>query len=137
MAANPLAWIVSDPYTYPALEMVHIAGIALLVGNLALLEARVWGFGASVRLALRIAWGGFALVAASGLLMVAANPGEMFANPAFRLKLALIAAGGVNAWWFHRRGGIARPDGMARAQTAFSLGLWLAVIMCGRWIAYA
>jgi hypothetical protein len=31
---------------------------------------------------------------------------------------------------------VARLDVMARAQTALSLGLWLAVIICGRWIAY-
>jgi hypothetical protein len=142
MRSNPFAWIASDPYAYPALEVVHIAGIALLVGNLALLELRVWGFGAALplaplgRLALRVAWVGFALIAASGALMFAANPGDIITNRAFQVKLGLIAAAGVNAWAFHRRGGLGRPDGVARLQTALSLGLWLAVIICGRWIAY-
>jgi hypothetical protein len=39
-------WIVSNPIAYPALEVVHIVGIALLLGNLVLLELRVWGLGA-------------------------------------------------------------------------------------------
>jgi hypothetical protein len=43
----------------------------------------------------------------------------------------------LNAASFHARGGSARLDGLARAQTLLSLGLWLAVIFCGRWIAYA
>ena len=33
-------------------------------------------------------------------------------------------------------GGLRRLDRLARAQTALSLGLWLGVIICGRWIAY-
>ena len=31
----------SHPWAYPALEIVHIVGIALLLGNLVLLELRV------------------------------------------------------------------------------------------------
>ena len=41
-------WIVSHPLAYPALEVVHIVGIALLLGNLVLLELRVWGLGAEL-----------------------------------------------------------------------------------------
>jgi hypothetical protein len=43
---------------------------------------------------------------------------------------------GLNAAWFHSRGSLARCDGLARAQAALSAGLWLAAIICGRWIAY-
>jgi hypothetical protein len=43
---------------------------------------------------------------------------------------------GLNAAWFHARGSLARGDGLARAQTVISTGLWLAAIACGRWIAY-
>lgn len=135
-------WIVTHPIVYPALEVVHITGIALLLGNLVLLELRVWGAAPELpvaslaRLALGVALTGFAIVAASGLLMFAGQPAELLGNGAFRVKLVLIALAGVNAAGFHRRGGIARLDKMARAQTAISLGLWFAVIVCGRWIAY-
>jgi len=40
-----LTWIVAHPLAYPALEVLHIVGIGLLVGNLVLLELRVWGLG--------------------------------------------------------------------------------------------
>ena len=43
--ARMFSWIVSHPFAYPALEVVHIVGIALLLGNLVLFELRVWGFG--------------------------------------------------------------------------------------------
>jgi hypothetical protein len=136
-------WIVTHPWAYPALEVVHIVGIALLLGNLVLFELRVWGFGpelpvqALARLALRLSLLGFALVAASGLLMFAGQPEELLAGRVFVVKMGLVLLAGLNALWFHARGSLQRLDRGARIQTAVSTGLWLAVIICGRWIAYA
>jgi hypothetical protein len=42
----------------------------------------------------------------------------------------------LNAAWFHARHGLQRLDALARLQALLSLGLWAAVIMAGRWIAY-
>ncbi len=135
--------IAEHPWAYPALEVVHIAGIALLLGNLVLLELRVWGLGRELplaplaRLALSLSVIGFGLVAASGLLMFMAHPGEMLASQPFVIKLGLLMLAGTNAAAFHARGGLQRADALARVQTVFSLGLWLAAIIAGRWIAYA
>jgi hypothetical protein len=136
------AWIVSHPLAYPALEVVHIVGIALMVGNLVLFELRVWGFGrelplpALARLALRVSLAGFGLIGASGLLMFAGQPDELLANRSFVLKMGLVMLAGLNAAWFHARGSLQLLDREARLQTVLSMGLWLAVIICGRWIAY-
>ena len=138
-----IPWLASHPYAYPALEMLHIVGIALLVGNLVLLELRVWGLSPEIplqplaRLSLALALSGFVLIAGSGLLMFAADPGGMLASRTFVLKMGLVMLAGLNAAMFHARGGLLQADRVARAQTAVSLGLWLAVIICGRWIAYA
>ncbi|TWO69954.1 hypothetical protein FN976_16535 [Caenimonas sedimenti] len=137
-----LAWLPSHPWAHPALEVVHIAGIALLLGNLVLLEFRVFGRGAELplaalaRLALSIALAGFGLAAASGLLMFASQAAELLANRAFTLKMLLLLAAGCNAAWFHGRGSLARCDGLARAQMVLSTVIWLGVLVCGRWIAY-
>jgi len=137
-----IPWLSSHPYAYPALEVVHIVGIALLLGSLVLVELRVWGVGgdlplqALARLALPVTVAGFGLVAMSGLLLFAANPNDMLANRAFLIKLGLVSLAGLNAAFFHTRGGLAMNDGFARAQTVLSLGLWLGAIICGRWIAY-
>jgi hypothetical protein len=136
------SWIASNPVAYPALEAAHIVGIALLLGNLVLLEVRVWGAGVALpvaplaRLALTVSLCGFALAAASGSLMFASQPMELVANRAFTTKMGLLLIAGTNAALFHARGGLRRLDRMARAQTVLSLGLWLGVIICGRWIAY-
>lgn len=132
----------SHPWAYPALEIVHIVGIALLVGNLVLLELRVFGRGAALpvadlaRLSLTLAACGFSLVAGSGLLMFATQPQELIANRAFILKMGLILLAAANAVAFHLRGSLQRLDTTARALMLVSTGLWLAVITCGRWIAY-
>lgn len=134
--------LASHPWAYPALEVLHIVGIALLVGNLVLLELRVFGQGAALpvaplaRLSLGLALGGFSLAAASGLLMFATRPGELLANGAFTLKMLLLLAVGCNAAWFHARGSLVRLDRWARGQMLLSTLMWLAVITCGRWIAY-
>ena len=134
--------IAEHPWAYPALEVLHIVGIAMLLGNLLLLELRVWGLSAEIplralaRLALGLSVAGFTLIAMSGLTMFAANPGELLANRVFVVKMGLVGLAGLNAAMFHARGGLARLDALAKAQTALSLGLWLAVIICGRFIAY-
>ena len=132
----------THPWAYPALEIVHIFGIALLLGNLVLLELRVFGRGAALpvaelaRMSLTVAACGFALVATSGLLMFASQTQELLANQAFTLKMLLILLAGGNAIAFHLRGSLQRLDTTARALMLVSTVLWLAVLTCGRWIAY-
>lgn len=135
-------WITGHPYAYPLLGVLHIAGIGLLLGSLVVFELRVCGHAprlgvdALARLALPVTLGGFGLAAASGLLMFASQPEELIANRAFVVKMFLLMLAGGNAALFHLRGGVARLDRMARWQTVVSLGIWLGVIICGRWIAY-
>ncbi len=140
---SPLAGLASHPWAYPALEVVHIVGIALLLGSLVLLELRVWGAApelpvpALARLSLTLSVGGFVLAALAGLLMFGSQPLELLANRWFLVKMGLLMVVGTNAAIFHARGGLQQLDGWARAQTLVSLGLWLGIIICGRWIAYA
>ncbi len=137
------AWIGSHPWLYPGLEVVHLLGVALLVGNLVAFESRVLGWGqalplqALARLSLVLALCGFGLAALSGLLMFAAHPGEMLANRSFVLKMGLLMLAGTNAALFHARAGLQRMDRLARVQTLASLGLWIGAMIAGRWIAYA
>ena len=139
---SPFAFIAEHAWAYPALESVHVFGVALLVGNLLALELRVWGRAPELpvvplaRLSLSIAVAGFLCAAASGLLMFASQPADLLANRAFTIKMGLVACAGINAALFHARDGLRKLDALARTQTALSLGLWIAVMICGRWIAY-
>jgi len=131
------------PWLFPLLEAVHITGIAMLFGGLLVFELRMLGWGqvlsavALAKLTLTPALLGFGLCAVTGLTMFSTQAQELLANPAFKWKLLLICLAGGNAAFFHARSGISAPDVLAKAQCVVSLGLWLAVIICGRWIAYA
>ncbi|MES2941658.1 MAG: hypothetical protein V4772_02170 [Pseudomonadota bacterium] len=129
-------------WAYPALEVGHLLGISLLIGNLVLLELRVFGLGSSLpviglaRLSLGLAGTGFTLAAATGLLMFATQPAELLSNRAFTLKMLLLVSAACNAAWFHGRNSLVRLDAVARLQMLVSSIIWIAVVACGRWIAY-
>ncbi len=132
----------THPWAYPVLEALHIVGIALLLGNLVLIELRVWGRGATLpmqalaRLSLSLAVGGFALAMLTGALMFASQAQELIGNRAFVIKMLLVMTAGVNAGILHARGGLTKLDAWAKAQTALSLLIWLTVLALGRAIAY-
>jgi hypothetical protein len=137
-------------WLYPIVEIVHLTGIALLVGSIAMLDLRLLGLSNSVpvrRLAAHILpWtaASFLLIVPSGLSMFVAHAGDFIASPVFVLKLCLILAAGVNAAVFHA--GVFRgapdwdvncmPPAAARMAAALSLLLWVSVIACGRLLAY-
>jgi hypothetical protein len=124
------------------LEVAHLVGVALLLGNLVLLELRVFGWGKALpveplaRLSLGLAVAGFGLAAVSGLLMFGTQPGELLANRVFTAKMALIMLAGCNAGWFHARKSLQLQDLTARVSMTLSTVLWLLVLTCGRWIGY-
>jgi hypothetical protein len=134
--------IALPSWGYPVLEVVHIVGIALLLGNLVLLEARVFGWGAALpvadlaRLSLKLAAAGFGLAAFSGAIMFATQPMDLIANRAFTVKMLLLFVAGSNAALFHARQSLEKLDRTARVHMVVSTVVWVAVIACGRWIAY-
>ncbi len=150
LAALPLAvWMRGVTWAYPVVETLHIAALACLVGSIAVVDLRILGFskalpaGALMRHVLPFSIAAFGLVVASGLMLFLAHAGDLIGNRVFLIKICLIGAAGINAALFHA-GSWARPENWsakaplpARALAASSLLIWVAVIACGRWIAYA
>lgn len=132
----------AHPWAYPLLEVVHIWGIALVIGNLMALEVRVWGGAANLpvlplaRLSLVLVSIGFTLAAGSGLLMFATQAEELLTNRAFLIKMLLLMLAGSNAAWFHGRQSLQKLDLTARLLMLLSLVLWIGILLAGRWIAY-
>ncbi|OWQ93877.1 hypothetical protein CDN99_00140 [Roseateles aquatilis] len=135
------ALVLSHPWIYPALETLHLMGLAALFGGLLIFELRMLGRATALdpsalaRLSVPVALAGFALCAVTGVALFSAHADELWVSNALRLKMALILIAGANALWFHWRGGVRAQDRMARWQCLLSLGLWVTVIVCGRWIA--
>ena len=139
---GPIVWLKTNPYAYPSLEIAHIIGIALVFGTLWIVDMRILGLMRSFdvnQLAKHvIPWtiAGFLLVAISGLTMFASRAGDLINNPAFVVKMCMIFAAGTNAAVLHARGAIDTTKIITKAQAVLSILIWVAVIACGRWIAY-
>ena len=141
-------------WLYPSVETVHLVGIGLLFGSIAVLDLRLLGLGRQipVRALARhvLPWtaAAFALIVPSGLMMFTAHATDFISSPVFAIKMCLIMAAGVNAAIFHtvtfrtadvwdseemRKLG---PPPSARIAGALSLLIWISVIACGRLLAY-
>jgi hypothetical protein len=137
-----LTGLTAIPWLYPMLEVIHILGIATLLGNLLFLEMRVLGLASALpikevaRLSLGLAVTGFCIAACSGLMMFATQPLELINNGAFKLKMLFLFLAACNAGWFHGRGSLEKLDAIAKTQMVVSSLIWIAVATCGRWIAY-
>jgi hypothetical protein len=141
-------------WLYPSVEIVHILGIGLLFGSIAVLDLRLLGFSRAIsvrRLASHVLpWSAasFLLIIPSGLAMFTAHATEFVQSEVFVLKMLLILAAGVNAALFHtitfRTVDVWDSDEMrklppppsARAAGGISLAVWISVIACGRLLAY-
>jgi hypothetical protein len=138
----PIVWLRVDPYAYPVLETLHIVALALVFGTLWVVDLAILGWlqGLDPQTIARrvLPWTliGFLLAAASGLVMFATNVGDLITNPAFVLKMGLLFTAGINAAVLHARGAIDPLLRTTRVQAGLSILIWIAVIACGRWIAY-
>ena len=137
-------------WLYPIVEILHILGFVLVVGGAFFFDLRLLGRGRSLPVsglaAHLLTWSraGFALVAPTGFMMFTAHATEFAVNPAFRLKLILIALALLNAAAFHRwpfrsvirwNVGLDTPT-WARLTATVSLVCWIGAIACGRLLAY-
>ena len=141
----------SGPWTYPVVNLIHVLGIATLFGAVLILDLRLLGVWRSAPLsaittaAAPVAMAGFALAAASGVCLLAANALEYEGNPfllvkfsAIGLALANAVALGRTAAWRSRS---TRDPSPSEARTLALMGgvsliSWLTAIAAGRMIGY-
>lgn len=133
-------------WAYPAVNTLHIIGIALLFGAIVPLDLRLAGWrreeaslASLSSVLLPVAIFGFILAALAGLLLFVADARAYAASPLFQAKLVLIAAALGNAWLLRRVDW--QNPALSSRRLAFagaaSLLLWLGAITLGRLIAYA
>lgn len=144
------AFVRESMWAYPLLETVHVIGLALVFGPILLFDLRVLGWNKDLAVSrlhkalLPWVWTGFALNAASGVLLFVSDAAEFAANTSLRFKMALLVIAAFNALYFQARlaPGVsawdrdAKAPATARASAALSIALWLAIITAGRMIAY-
>lgn len=138
-------------YVWPLLESTHVLCLALFAGTAVMLDLRLLGVamtripasGFTQRL---LPWtrGAFVIMVVTGVLLFTATPVDYYRNLSFRIKLILMAAAGLNVWFFHTRtrrriaawGVAATPPTAARVAAIVSLAAWTGVVIAGRLVAY-
>ena len=135
-------WVV------PALQTIHILSVAVVLVGVLLINLRVIGLverrqtvEAVLDRFLRPVGIACAVLAVTGLLLIAGEPTRAIFRTIFWIKLALIVAAGLLTWSHRRTFSIIgrQEDAVLPSRKAIALLallLWFAVVVAGRWIAY-
>lgn len=124
---------------FPIIQSIHILGLTLLVGTIALVDLRLLGITMRRHAVVDLASGlvpwtfaGLLTVLVTGPLLFWADIPRYLDNPAFLAKMGLLAAA-LACNFTVRRGATRGPR--QRLAAALSLLLWSSVVLAGRAIA--
>lgn len=143
--------IAESSWIFPALEVLHVIGLTIVIGTIAVVDLRLLNISSRHRSiskltdeTLPFTYTGFGLAVLTGILMFVSDAVTYSENPAFQLKLLLLIVAGINIAIFHKLTyknvvrwdlGVIPPWG-ARIAGAISLISWILILLCGRWIAF-
>jgi hypothetical protein len=143
--------IQATNWVVPTVQTVHILAIAVVASSALMIDLRLIGvfwanrpMNAVSSRFLPLVWWPLLILAATGAIMITAEPARSLKNPAFQLKMALLIAALIvtalfqflqrrNAAFGDLRTG---PRVTAAAIAIVSMLLWCSIIFAGRWIAY-
>jgi len=138
-------------WEYATLNFVHLLGLTFAAGTILFFDLRLLGFGlkgvsvsSAARTLLPWTWAGFAVMFASGSLLIISEATRLYSNVAFRTKLVLLVLAGLNVFVFHntvfRRvaswDGAAETPVQAKIAGAISITVWFGMMTAGRLIGY-
>lgn len=152
LAATPASQMIQTAeWIVPAVQTVHILGVATVITSVLMMDLRLLGVGAreftiaaTAGRFLPFIWFALPLLLATGVTLIIAEPARALKNPIFLTKMMLlIGAVAITlacqvvlqrdaAYW--DKHATRRRAGRLMAFT--SLTLWIAILFAGRWIAY-
>lgn len=152
LATTPFStWIQNTSWVVPAVQSVHILAIAVVMSSIAMLDLRLAGLigrhqsmqGLTARFYPWI-WGALVVLLLTGLVMIFGEPARELRNWVFWTKMVLILGAILFTAPVRTMLEDCRYRDLSTAKQAkirtcamLSLILWVAVVTCGRWIAYA
>jgi hypothetical protein len=132
-------------WAIPSIQVVHIVSLALLFAAALVFTLRLFGAGISSEPLhqlgarfVRVIWLSLLALAASGLLLIIAEPGRTITNPVFYAKMTMLAIAIVITLCLAAaaRRQLDRPQALHRAAAVVAMGLWVGIMFAGRLIAY-
>lgn len=153
LSATPFSlWLQVHFWVIPTVQSFHILAIAALFGSALMLDMRIFNLAGGSRSMTQLSqryepwiWWAMVVLLISGSLLAIAEPVREFINPIFWIKMGLVPVAVVLNIFFYRaiRHKAANWDGLQHGHGAIRAGalalivLWVAIMFCGRWIAYA
>jgi hypothetical protein len=149
--ATPLSTSIRETgWLIPAVQSIHILAIAIVIGSALVSDLRLAGVLATdeapstvVRRYLPWMWGALLVLLLTGIVMILAEPGRTLTNTVFWTKMLLVLSAFTLTLFFRKplldprfradHGGWWRAT---KPAAWASLAVWVAIIFCGRWIAY-
>lgn len=146
----PVAALRDSRWTYAAVNTAHIAGFAILFGSVLPLDLRLMGRWRAIpirtfsRILVPVSIAGLVLAVAAGLLLFSIRAVQYAETTLFQVKMGLVLCGIANALllrnaveWETQQGAVnVVPPLRLQVAGALSIGLWLAVLTCGRMLAF-
>ena len=152
IAALPISHAIQDiAWIIPMVQAVHIISVSIVVGSVIMIDTKLLGLtGADTTASGQVdrytpwIWSALAVLFCTGLVLICGEPRRELLNVVFLSKMALIVFIVVATIVFqkvaHRHvlawGKTPSNPMLARGLAAASLIVWVAIIACGRWIAY-
>jgi len=145
-------FVLASTWVYPIVSSLHVLGLVMFLGLTTMFDLRLVGLTLRrvpvtelVERVLPWAVAGAVLAVITGFLTFLAEPARFLGNVFFQIKTAALVIALVNMWVFHAtvyrrvREWDTAPVTPVAARTAgyVSLGLWSAVVVTGRLIAYS
>jgi hypothetical protein len=141
-ADNPLN---NNEWSFPLLEIIHIAGFTLSIGTVALVDLRMLGLAMlrlpSSQVARDMApWtlAGLAIMLTTGPMIFSSDPNMYLANASFRFKICALLIAIIYNYTIHRKVALdpTSSPSVGKLVAAVSLVLWVSVVAGGLSIAF-
>jgi hypothetical protein len=138
-ATNPLN---NNEWSFPLLEILHIAGFSLSIGTIAIVDLGLlgWAKGDPVRLLKEtslLTLIGLVIMLITGPLIMSSDPDMYLRNSSFKFKMAALLIAIIYNYTIHRKVVLSGASpGVNKAVGILSLALWVSVVTGGLFIAF-
>ena len=135
-------------WLFPAIESVHLLGLAVIGGAVLVVNLRLLGFGHLRQPAAQLwrdTWpwlvGSLTVMLTSGILLFTSEATKLYYHEAFWVKMISLLLAMLFTFTVMRPIALADPDRFrplwSKAAAVISILLWSTVGVCGRWIGFS
>ena len=152
LSTTPLSTTLQHhPWTVATSQSIHILAISVVFASACMINTRIFGLGGKGRTVSQLSntlvpwmWRALIVLLCTGIIQTFAEPVRQFVTPAFWAKMVMVVIVAIMTALYARsvRRGAATWDNAstrhvgAKLFAVFSTLLWLAIIVCGRFIGY-